>query len=673
MYLHIDFETKSKQTINEGVVKYTRHPSTQVLLLSYAIKHDTSPIKLNEAVTLDYKDIEKNSISYQNFKKSLLSGLYTIVAHNIHFELSIFKYVLGISIPVNECLCTMVLAAYHGLPMGLSDLSRPEVLNIPEGKLSDGQALINWFCVPDKHGNFRKPEDYPEKWARFKLYNKYDIVAQSHVLNKLLYKDIPFKEKEYFFIDRKINEKGIHVDVAFIDRVLESDKLVVETLKSEGKKLTGLDNFKSTPQFKAWYEGHTGNKIRSVGKDFLKSELSKTPDPLIKRVLTLRKEINKTSISKYQRIKDGTIIENRGSYVYDLIQFYGAIRTGRFAGRNSQIHNLTKNYMNDLDTVRGIVKTGSPGIISSLKENPRDALSQMIRTCFIPDAGCKFLISDYSAIEARVLAWLADENWKLEVFRTHGKIYEATAAIMFSLPIESIGKDSIERFFGKTCELALGYGGWLGSFYNFGADVLEKMNKTDREIINIILNWREKCAATVAYWSTTEEAARNAIANPGTFFPIGKGMGYQVKGDWLTCLLPSGRELMYYQPKIEITLRDIEKRNQRGTITYAGFSNEDDKTKAKVWGRISTRGGKLVENNCQATSRDILCENGLKGLYLAGYDMRFHVHDEGIINIPDKYVVQHTPIVSAIMEKPISWCLDLPLKVESFSSEYYKK
>lgn len=673
MYLHIDFETRSRQGIEEGVTKYSTHSSTEALLVSYALKADATPVKLNEVVTLDYNDIQSRSKRLLAFEKLVLEGQHTLVAHNIAFELAILRKLFGVGVCLSRCICTMVLAAYHGLPMGLGDLSRPDVLNIPEGKLDGGTALISWFCKPDTNGNFRNPLDHPEKWDKFVKYNKYDVIAQSWVFHKLRYKELPFSEREYFYIDRAINAKGIRVDVPFINKVLASDEVIKANLVKEGKDLTGLDNIKSTPALKGWLENHTGGAIGSIDKEYIKKTLSATQDEKLKKVLTLRKEINKTSVSKYDRILKGVVNEERGNYIYDLIQFYGAIRTGRFAGRNSQIHNLPKNFMKDLDLIRQLVREGVPGIISYLKENPRDKLSQMIRTSFIADDGCTFIVADYSAIEARVLAWLANEGWKLDVFRTHGKIYEATAAIMFSMPISDIGKDSTERFFGKTCELALGYGGWLGSFYNFGADVLEQMNKTDREIINIILNWREKCANTVALWDTEETAARNAIAMPGRQFGCTKGTYYVVKGDWLCSYLPSGRGLMYYQPRIEMTKRDYEKRNNKGSITYSGFTNEDGKTAAKIWGRIATHGGKLTENKCQAIARDILCENGLKGLYMAGYDTRFHVHDECIVNIQKKYVVEHTKKVAEIMEKPIPWCLDLPLKVEPFVSEYYKK
>lgn len=657
-YLHLDYETYSKLDLTKcTTTQYAKHPSCRIRLVSYALVDDPFyALKLQEVSTI----IEDDIYQPNEFLSYLFNPDIIKIAHNAAFERIITNFQLGV-VPPDQYLCSMSLAGYYGLPMGLGDLSRPEVLGIKEGKLEGGTALINWFGKPSPQGEMRPLTLDDQKSQKYILYNKYDVVAQSQVMSRLPGL-LPEKEKKIYVYTQHINDKGVSLDIDFVEKVLIEDEIAVKKHIEEGKTRFGIKNLRSSSEVLSYVRTELNNpNIKSCDKNSVE-EFLKLPSisDNFKEFLSLKQQVNKTSIAKYKKSK--SCYDAQTGLVYDLIKYYGATRTGRFAGQDLQIHNFAKSDLDDLELIRELVKYGAPGIVSALSDKPRDILSKLVRTILVADPGCTFVIPDYAAIEARMLATLAGVEWKLEVFRTHGKIYEATASQMFSVPLESVSPD--ERFMGKTAELALGYGGRIGSFKRFGAKKLEKMNKTDDEINRIIDNWRGKNWQIVRFWKLMEDAARSALHNKGLLFKVeNTGIAFIQRGMWLCMDLPSGRSLHYYDPKIE--------HGQYGYgITYFG---RDEDSKSKAFGRVRTHGGKLTENVCQALSRDILAENAIIGLSEAGYDVRFHVHDEAPVNIRKEYAEEHKQKICEIMEKPVSWLPEMPLKVEAFISDYYKK
>jgi DNA polymerase len=646
--LHIDIETYSSADIKKaGLYKYTESPDFEILLIAYAI--DDDPVKI-----IDLKNCSEKEIL--DFTNLLIDPNILKHAHNATFERIAFKRI-GYDIPVDQWRCSMIKAAYCGLPLALDEVSK--VLDLgAKGKLDTGTALINYFCKPCKptktnEGRTRNlPDHDPEKWERFKLYCINDVEAERETERILEPYEIPEIEWTYYQLDQKINDRGVLIDINFANNALSARDSEKEILFSEIRRLTGVENPNSDAQIKQWVYEATGKRITSLAKESLLSLLGQFENGTVRRVLELREETGKTSVNKYASMLSSACSDSRGR---GYMQFYGANRTGRWAGRFVQVQNLPRNFIKDLDICRQIVNTGDQGIIHFSFDNVSDTLSQLIRTAFVAKEDHTFVISDFSQIEARVLPWLAGAEWKLEIFRNGGDIYKASASNMFGIAIEDITKE--DRQLGKISELALGYGGSAGA--------LEKMEKSvfgdnheplsqDRKK-ELTTRWRAKNPEIVEYWSRLDKASKRTME---TKRPVRVGsVTFLYDGLYLRIELPSGRKLFYYKPSFTT--------NRFGgvSIQYQGLNQE-----TKVWGNIETYGAKIAENIVQAISRDLLAK-GLLNLDKAGFNLVMHVHDEAVSEEKKDRLEEMCEIMGAL---PV-WAEGLPLKAEGFISKYYKK
>lgn len=521
-------------------------------------------------------------------------------------------------------------------------------------KMTEGKELIKYFCSPCKAtksngGRTRNlPKDAPEKWRQFKTYCIRDVDVEKQIRQRLAKFPIPKREQEIYCLDQRINDRGIMVDRNLVNHAVACDLLYKETATARAYELTGLENPNSVSQLKLWLK-EKGLEVDSLAKDTVK-DLSMKAEGDVQEVLKLRLATSKTSVKKYEAIDRSVCAENR---VHGLLQFYGANRTGRWAGRLVQIHNLPQNHLPDLELARALVSEGRYEEVELFYESTPNVLSELIRTAFVAKPGCRFIISDYSAIEARVLAWLAGEEWRLQVFETHGKIYEASASAMFHVPIEEITKTSPLRQKGKISELALGYGGAVGALTSMGA---LKMGLTEEELPGLVSTWRSANPHITAFWWVVDEAAVTAVRDKKPS-KVGR-VSFEYKSGILFVTLPSGRKLSYVKPRMM-----LNKFGREG-LTYEGIGE------SKKWMRLETYGPKLVENIVQAASRDILAEAMLR-LEKEGFDIVCHVHDEVVLEVPDgKSSVEEVNEIMAV--NPV-WTEGLPLKAAGFESPFYKK
>lgn len=660
--LAIDYETFSSIDITKcGMYKYFESPDFEILLISY--QFDDEPI-----VTLDLTSDSKVPSFFINW---LSDPEVLKTAHNAAFEIGASETYFGIMMDLTQWECTQLKAAYMGWPLSLGAIAK--AMNLEVEKASDGKRLIALFCSPVKptkingHKTRNYPEDYPAKWERFRdIYNPGDVKVEAAIREKLKHYKLPTREKELWYLDQKINKRGVAVDMNLVFKVIEIDKIHKADLIAEARALTGMDNPNSPDQIKEWLTNHTGIDVDSLKKEELEGlaeRFSDDPDAL--RVIELRGDMSKTSISKYQAISLAICEDGR---LRGLFQHYGANRTGRWAGRLTQVHNLVKNQLdsesdpNALDRARNIVLSDRDVrekmfMLNTLYGSVSDVLSQLIRTVFVPTRDNTLLVSDLASIEARILAWLAQEEWKLNVFRTHGKIYEATAAQMFGVPIEAVTKSSEYRRKAKISELALGYNGGPDAMLKMGAI---KMGMVETELPKIVRMWRNANPKICLYWAKVNTKAIEAIKQPGTLQDVGKGVSIICKDNYMFINLPSGRHLTYVRPRI------IENRFGGEGIGYDG-------TTLKMFTAQETYGGKLVENIVQAIARDVLAE-GLVMLDLRDYEVVLHVHDEAAIDLSDLIDADNAlEEVNNILKDAISWAPRLPLGAEGFTSSYYKK
>ena len=538
------------------------------------------------------------------------------------------------------------------LPLSLEGVGA--VLGLDKQKMTEGKELIKYFCSPCKAtksngGRIRNlPKDAPEKWRQFKTYCIRDVDVEKQIRQRLAKFPIPRREQEIYCLDQRINDRGIMVDRNLVNHAVACDLLYKETATARAYELTGLENPNSVSQLKLWLK-EKGLEVDSLAKDTVK-DLSMKAEGDVQEVLKLRLATSKTSVKKYEAIDRSVCAENR---VHGLLQFYGANRTGRWAGRLVQIHNLPQNHLPDLELARALVSEGRYEEVELFYESTPNVLSELIRTAFVAKPGCRFIISDYSAIEARVLAWLAGEEWRLQVFETHGKIYEASASAMFHVPIEEITKTSPLRQKGKISELALGYGGAVGALTSMGA---LKMGLTEEELPGLVSTWRSANPHITAFWWAVDEAAITAVRDKKPS-KVGR-VSFEYKSGILFVTLPSGRKLSYVKPRMM-----MNKFGREG-LTYEGIGE------SKKWMRLETYGPKLVENIVQAASRDILAEAMLR-LEKEGFDIVCHVHDEVVLEVPDgKSSVEEVNEIMAV--NPV-WTEGLPLKAAGFESPFYKK
>lgn len=550
----------------------------------------------------------------------------------------------------------MVRCAMLGLPLSLAQAGK--VLNLEDQKMSEGKALIKYFscpCKPTKVNGGRTrnlPEHAPDKWDTFKLYCIKDVEVEQGIRRKTLGFKIPASEHELYVIDQRINDRGVLLDMDFVHHAVHMDNVYKGRLAVEAAELSGLENPNSVAQLKSWLGEQTGSTVKALGKKDIPDMLKATDDDTVRRVLEIRTEMGKTSTKKYEAMTTAACADGR---VRGLLQFYGANRTGRWSGRLVQVQNLPQNHLPDLDYARQLVKEGDLDMVEMMYGNVPDTLSQLIRTAFVAKEGHIFMVCDFSAIEARVIAWLAGEQWRLEVFRTHGKIYEASASMMFHVPVEEITKTDPRRQKGKIAELALGYQGGVGAMKTMGG---ERIGLSESEMADIVNHWRKANPAIVSLWSDVERAAAAAIETGGPSET--HGLYFFKRMGLLMIKLPSGRCLCYPKPAIGA--------NRFGgkSITYEGLNQT-----TKQWGTQETYGGKLVENIVQGIARDCLAET-MARLEKKGYPIVFHVHDEVIIEARNDGS-QSLETVEDVFRTPIPWTPELPLKGAGYTTPYYLK
>lgn len=641
--LAIDIETFSDvDLLKSGVYAYTASPYFEILLFAYAFDDgDIQIIDLASGEKLPNEIIE-----------ALTDEKVIKTAFNTNFERTCLSKHLNMQLSPVSWQCTAVQAATLGLPLSLDGVA--QVLGLNEQKMKEGKELIRYFSIPCKPtktngGRTRNlPQHAKEKWSTFKSYCKRDVEVERAVRRKLARYPISENEQKNYFIDQQINDRGVLVDLKLVAKATQCDKLHKDDTFSKAKMLTGLDNPNSVVQLKQWLL-ENGVEVDSLSKKAV-TDLAKDCDGEVERLLNLRLQLAKTSIKKYEAIERAVCPDGR---VRGLFQFYGANRTGRFAGRLVQVQNLPQNHLVDLDLARSLVREGDFNTLELLFESVPHVLSELIRTAFIPRPNHRFIVADFSAIEARVIAWLAGEAWRMDVFKTHGKIYEASASQMFKVPIHEITKTSPLRQKGKISELALGYGGGVGALTAMGA---LDMGIADDELQGLVTAWRKTNPNITKLWWDIDKAAVTAVKEK-TSQVVGR-IKIQYESGIMFITLPSGRRLSYIKPRIELN------KFERDAVTYEGVGA------TKKWERIETYGPKLVENIVQAIARDLLAES-MQRLSEKGYEIVMHCHDEVIIEAP--YGFGSLKEVSKIMAIAPPWAEGLPLRADGYECNYYRK
>ena len=656
---HMDIETFSDVNLGKcGVYRYAESDSFQILLIAYAF--DDGPIRI--------ADLARGEPLPQELMDAFFDPDTICMAHNAQFERICFSGYLkrkypGMYLREHEFLnpeswyCTMVQAAELGLPFSLDGVAT--VLKTGEQKDKRGKDLIRYFCVPCRPtkangGRTRNlPEHDPQKWEEFKSYCIQDVATERDIHRRMQYFPLSETELAFYHMDQRINDRGWKIDLPFVRQAIACDMLYSEQMTARAYELTDLENPNSVSQLKGWLEVR-GIRLDSLSKKAVAQAVKELDsggcDAEVLEMLKLRQKLAKSSVKKYEACERAVCKDGRAR---GLFLFYGANHTGRFTSRLIQVQNLPQNHLEPLEIARNLVKAGKFGALEYFFGNTPQVLSELIRTAFMPKEGCRFIVADFSAIEARGLSWLAGEEWRMEVFRTHGKIYEATAANMFHIPMESITKTSPERQKGKQAELGCGYGGSVGALISMGA--LENGLK-ESELQDIIDAWRQANPKIVQLWYDIDRAAHRAIRT-GQPQTVGKiCIAYQ--GGMMLIRLPSGRKLVYIRPRLE------PNRFGHMSITYEGIGV------GNKWERLETYGAKLVENITQGMCRDILVE-AMRRVEQAGFDIVAHVHDEMIVEVPDG--VSSVEEICGIMSIPPEWCADLPLRADGYECRFYRK
>lgn len=652
--LFIDVETYSSRDIKTcGAYKYIESPDFEILIVGYALDD-------NEPVIVDLLQGEELP---EEFEEALFDENCKKIAHNAVFERLSFKRI-GYDIPTDEWHCTAVKAATCGLPFSLDEVSKK--LDLTDKKLDTGKALIKYFscpCKPTKINGMRErnyPEHAPDKWKMYKEYNKYDVLAEREIYRKLEKYELPDFERQLYLLDQKINDRGILVDMELAKSAIDVDTEYTEMLTERAREITELENPNSPKQLCQWLTQITGDEIKSLAKDVIPGLIEKySSNPKIVEMLEIRQKLSRSSVKKYYAMINCAMSDNR---VRGTFQFYGANRTGRWAGRLLQLQNLSKNHLRLIETSRELIRKRDLETVELMYGDVADILSQLVRTALIAPDGQTFSVADFSAIEARVVSWLFEEEWRLEVFRGDGRIYEAAGARMFNVPISSITKGSDLRAKAKNAELALGYEGALGAMKRMGGD---KMGMSDIEMMSIVKKWRKANPKIVEGWRTVEKCAHEAVRYQRQV--IGpRGLVFDCDGEVFTIKLPSGHTLFYRNPRFRI--RDTGFGRQSKVLCYDGIVQE-----TKQWGDIDTYGGKLTENIVQAISRDLIGYAMIK-LEENGYGITMHVHDECICEIPkDGWEQDWLREMERIMGTPPDWASDLPLNADGYITDFYKK
>lgn len=635
-FMSIDIETYSDIDINKaGVYRYVDTDAFKILLFAYSV--DGGPVQLI--------DLTRGDSIPKEIVKALSEKSITKWAYNANFERVALSRFLGM--PTGQYLdpegwkCSMVWAATLGLPMGLAKVG--EVLALDKQKMSEGRGLIYKFCKPDKKTGHRvMPEEFPEDWETFRRYNIRDVETEMGIQKMI--SPFPCSDElwQEYWTDQQINDRGVEVDLTLARNAVAMDAEISKKLMEKMRSLTGIDNPRSTSQLDMWLREH-GCDMVSLGKKDVAQVIEETDDPLIRKVLSLRLLISKSSVKKYTKMLDATCSDGRAR---GMFQFYGAMRTGRFAGRLLQLQNLPQNHIENIGLVRELARRGDLEALSVMFDSVPDILSQLIRTAFVAREGSRFIVADFSAIEARVIAWLAGEEWRMKAFAEGKDIYCASASAMFGVPVVKHGINGELRQKGKVAELACGYGGSVGALKAFGAD---KMGLTETEMQSIVDNWRASSPRIVQLWWNVDRAIKQTLEDGTTHRT--HGLMFSLQKGILFIRLPSGRSLAYVKPRL------ID-----GKITYEGVSSN------KGWARLESYGPKFVENITQAISRDLL----LNAMKQVGPEARIcmHIHDELVIEADSS--VKLDDICKKMAQVP-EWAEGLLLRADGYETKFYLK
>ena len=640
--ISIDIETYSGTNLNQtGVYRYADSDDFELLLFGYAI--DFGPVKvvdLTQGEKIPSQIIE--ALDNPNIIKS---------AFNAQFERVCLSYFVGHRLKPAGWHCSRVWSATLGLPLSLRDVG--SVLGLPRQKITAGKKLVRFFCTPCKPTKANQnctrnfPYYAPDKWQQFKQYNQRDVEVEMEITKKLERFPVSQNEWENYWMDQDINDRGIRIDQQLVNNAIKCQNVFHDQYLQTAKELTGLANPNSPLQLKDWLQ-QQGIKTNSLSKASV-AQLLQTTTGTVHQVLALRQLLSKSSVKKYQAMQKAMCQDGR---VHGLLQFYGANRTGRWAGRLVQVQNLPRNSMPDLEEARKLVKQGNVPALAMLYDSVPDVLSQLIRTAFIPSKNHHFYVADFSAVEARVIAWLSNEKWRQESFAKNEDIYCASASQMFGVPVVKHGINGELRQKGKIAELALGYGGSIGALKAMGAT---KLGLTDDELPPLVQMWRNASPHIVQFWWDVDKAAKECIK---THLPqTTHGMKFIYHSGCMFLRLRSGRYLCYPQPKIGINRFGSE------SIIFMGINT------VKKWDRIETYGAKLVENIVQATSRDLLAE-AMRRLEATGNTVVMHIHDEAVIDAPFN---QSLDTMVQLMTKVPDWANGLILNATGFVSDFYKK
>lgn len=660
-HLSIDLETYSSAPIKKaGSYKYIASPDFEILLFAYSL-NGAHPVCC---------DFTQGETLPKWVSEALTDPGVLKHAYNASFEWGCLSKYMGRQLPPAQWRCTMLHGLYAGYTAGLD--ATGAALGLPEDKrkLSTGKALIRYFCVPcaptnaNGHRTRNLPRHAPERWELFKEYNVQDVVTEMEIERRLSAIPVPESVQKEWETDLAINSRGVAVDMDMVNGALEIGANARSGLMTEATRISGLSNPNSVQQLTAWLESETDEEIDGLKKDSVAKMLSRDDNsPQVKRMLEIRQELGKTSTKKYNAIDQAVGPDGR---VRGLLQFYGANRTGRWAGRLVQVQNLPRTYTEPLDLARDLVKARKTDALRLIYGSVPDTLSQLIRTAFTAAPGNVLIDADFSAIEARVISWLAKEEWRLDVFRTHGKIYEASASQMFGVPIDRIKKGNPEyslRQKGKVAELALGYQGGAGALIKMGA---LDMGIPEEDLPDIVSRWREANKRIRDLWYAMDSAAVQVITKGGAAGVNGLILSHELDNnqgtDYMTITLPSGRKMFYISPQIGV--------NKWGgpSISYMGIDQG-----SKKWKRVETYGGKLVENCVQAIARDCLAQ-AIEHLEAAGLPVVFHVHDEVVIDVsPFDTEDNMLGKVVDIMRQPIPWAQGLPLNADGWVGRYFRK
>ena len=650
----VDIETYSSVDLaGSGVYAYTEAPDFDILLIGYKFD-DEAEVHVIDTLAVD-RDFDPE---LYEFREALTDPDIIKTAFNANFERTCLAKWTGAAMPPEEWRCTMIKALTLGLPGNLADVGI--AMGLPEEKLKDpqGKALIQFFskpCKPTRTNGQRTrnlPAHDPAKWKLFIEYNRQDVVTEQEILRQLDIYKTPESEQQLWALDQHMNDNGVKLDIPMVEKIVEYDTQRRQELQEEAKVLTGLANPNSLAQLKKWLSKQ-GVTMTSVTKDTIAATLQTDIPDSVRRMLEIRTALGKTSVAKYSTMLTAVCQDHR---LRGILQFYGANRSGRWAGRLVQTHNLAKNSLPDLDLARELAAAGDFDTLATLFGETAFVFSELIRTAFIPSDGCRFVVSDFAAIEARVLAWIAGEEWTLEAFRQGKDIYCETASMMYRVPVEKHGQNSHLRQKGKVAVLACGYQGGVGA--------MKRMDKggsiPEDELQSVVDQWREANPKVVKLWRTCELAAKTAIQEHRTV-RLAHGIAFSYINRNLFIQLPSGRKLCYWDTRLK-----QDDYTGRLSVTYMGVNQE-----TKQWGETETYGGKLVENIVQATARDCLAV-AMTRVSALGYKIVMHVHDEMIVDVPNTDT-EAPGRINAIMAQPIDWAEGLPLKGDTYETPFYKK